>query len=233
MNHARITHRFSFLLGACIVCVIRLWNECGLSVIVSGCASKAVWAWFWVLNGSKFSVCVIHESAFIVYASSMCDYACLRGTRVGRQCWCVGTGLKPRTSTSIHWRPTFISRMNRTSIMFIPLTSTDNHLQNVERLRSVRVWTCYVSDSCVGRALDVRGILHRICSYASTCAICQWYVSDCKWYVRDSCVIRQWFLPLTPRKISQRTSTHKPNLCVICEWFMRDRLCDWPLRMCR
>jgi hypothetical protein len=32
------------------------------------------------------SVCVIHESACVVYASSM------RGTRVGRQCLCVGTG---------------------------------------------------------------------------------------------------------------------------------------------
>ena len=46
MNHARITHRFSFLRGACVVCVIRRWNERGPSVIVSVCASKAVCAFF-------------------------------------------------------------------------------------------------------------------------------------------------------------------------------------------
>jgi hypothetical protein len=41
------------------------------------------------------SVCVIHESACVVYAWSMRDYA--RDT-----CLCVGTGSKLRTSTSVH-----------------------------------------------------------------------------------------------------------------------------------
>ena len=50
MNHARITHIFSFLRGTCVVCVIHRRIESGPSLIVSGCASKAVWAWFWVLN---------------------------------------------------------------------------------------------------------------------------------------------------------------------------------------
>ena len=45
------------------------------------------------------------------------------------------------------------------------------------RSRGMRVWTRSVSDLCVGRASNVRGILHRICSYASTCkmsAVRQW-----------------------------------------------------------
>jgi len=35
----------------------------------------------------------------------------------------------------------------------------------------------------------------------------------------------------TPKiwSISRRTSTHKPNLCVICEWFVRNRLSYRPL----
>jgi len=43
---------------------------------------------------------------------------------------------------------------------------------------TVRVWTRPVSDSCIGRASNVCVILHRICSYKSTCAIFQWFVSD-------------------------------------------------------
>jgi len=39
----------------------------------------------------------------------------MRGTHVGRQCLCVGTGSKLRTSSSVHWHLTFISRMNRAS----------------------------------------------------------------------------------------------------------------------
>ena len=49
-------------------------------------------------------------------------------------------------------------------------------------------------------------------------------------FMRNSCVIRQ--SPDAPKmwSISRRTSTHKPNLCLICEWFVRNRLCDWPFR---
>ena len=35
MNQAQITHIFSFLRGACVVCVIRRWIEGGPSFIVS------------------------------------------------------------------------------------------------------------------------------------------------------------------------------------------------------
>jgi len=152
----------------------------------------------------------------------------MRGTRVGRQCLCVGTGSKPSAHTYVHWRPTFISRINRARITFI----AERKCLYVERSRSVRVWTRSVNDSCIGRASNVRRILHRICSYASTCAIFQWFISDCKWYMRGSCVIHAWFVevifsPDTPKiwSISWQTSTHKPNLCVICEWFVPDRPC--------
>ena len=43
-------------------------------------------------------------------------------------------------------------------------------------------------------------------------------------FMRDSSVIS---VPRHP-KILVNFSTHKPNLCVICGWFVRDRLCDWP-----
>jgi hypothetical protein len=160
-------------------------------------------------------------------------YVTMRGTRVSRQCLCVGTGSKPRTSTSVHWCPTFISHMNRARITFIPLTTTYKTCLYMECLRSVRVWTRSVSDSCVGRALDVRGILRCICSYASTCAICQWYVGDCKWYVRGSCVICQWFLPPTPRKICQFLDA-QARTDPICAWFVSDScmigcVTAWPL----
>jgi hypothetical protein len=132
-------------------------------------------------------------------------------TMCGRQCLCVGTGSKPCTFTSVHWRPTFISRMNRARITFIPLKITYKTCLYMERLWNVSVWTRSVSDSCVGCALDVRGILHRICSYASTWAICQWFVSDCKWYVR----FVSDFYPRHPEELVN-FSTPKPSLCVIC-----------------
>jgi hypothetical protein len=137
----------------------------------------------------------------------------MRGTRVGHQCLCVGTGLKPRTSTSVHWRPTFVSRMNRARITFIPLTLA---------------CTWNVREACVfGRAPSVihaSGVSFMFVEYCTVFARMRrraWYVSDCKWYVRGSCVIRQWFLPPnTPKNlsISRRTNTQKPNLWVIRTW---------------
>jgi len=78
-----LQHIFLFLRRACVLCILPRWIKCGPPLIVSGCASKAVCVWFYVN----------HESACIVYASSM------RGTRVGCQCLCVKTGPKRRTST--------------------------------------------------------------------------------------------------------------------------------------
>jgi len=82
--------------------------------------------------------------------------------------------------------------------------STDIHWLS----RNVSAWTWSVR----GRASNFREILHRICSYASMCAICQWFVSECKWYVRGSCVIRAWFVsdfcPRHPKDLAN-FSTHK------------------------
>ena len=80
MNHARITHRFSFLRGACVVCVIRRWNERGLSVIVSVCASKAVCAWFefWtVQNFSDAQLCVGVRNSCVGVRCLCVEYAWL------------------------------------------------------------------------------------------------------------------------------------------------------------
>jgi hypothetical protein len=100
-------------------------------------------------------------------------------------------------------------------------------LTKLERSRSVRVWTRSVSDSCVGCSWNTAPYLI-VCVDVRDMSVIVY-----KWYVRASCVILQWFLPQDTLKnwsISRRTSTHKPNLCVICEWFVRDRLCDWSLR---
>ena len=80
MNHARITHRFSFLRGACVVCVIRRWNERGPSVIVSVCASKAVCAFFefWtVQNFSDAQLCVGVRNSCVGVRCLCVEYAWL------------------------------------------------------------------------------------------------------------------------------------------------------------
>jgi len=126
------------------------------------------------------------------------DYAWLSARRP--QCLCVETSSKPRTSTDA------------------PRSS-----------RNESAWTWNVREACVfGRAPSViyaSGVCRMFveyCSYASTCAIFQWFVSDCELYVHGSCVIHAWFVsdfyPDTPKiwSISGGTSTHKPNLSVIC-----------------
>jgi len=149
----------------------------------------------------------------------------MRGTRVSRQCLCVGTGSKTHKSTPV---PTFISRMNCARITFILLTSTDyrgTKCLYVERSRSVRVWTRTVSYSCVGRASKVRGILYRICSYASMCGICQWFVSDCKWYVR--CSYRD-FCPRHPKTlVNFSTHKHSQTQSMRDLWVFRARSAVW------
>ena len=127
-----------------------------------------------ILSFERFKkVCVIHKSACVVYASSMHDYA--RDTRrpsvLMRLNWIETAHVHVRPLTPhlhiTHEQRTYHARKER-KCMYVELS------------RSVLVWTRFVSDSWVGRASNVRGILHRTCSYASTCAICQWFVSDCK-----------------------------------------------------
>jgi len=60
-------------------------------------------------------------------------------------------------------------------------------------------------------------------------------VRDISLIVNDTCAVHAWFVsdfcPRHPKNLVNfsRTSTHKPNLCVFCKWFVPDRLCDWPL----
>ena len=173
-------------------------------------------------SDSKFaSVCVIHESAYVVITLSTRDYA--RDRR----------------------RPLVLMRRNWFETAHIHVRPLTPHFQitpeprsyHVHRgtkalvrgnSRSMRVWTRSVIDSCIGRASNVHGILHHITLYASTCTIFQWFVSDCKWYVRDSCVVNAWKVSdfyLRRPEYLVNFSTHKHsqtqyvrNLWVICAW---------------
>jgi len=127
---------------------------------------------------------------------------------------------RPHPSTDVppsyHAWTAHVSRLSRNGSLYL------------EGSRSVRVRTRSVSDSCVGRASNVRGILHRICSYASTCAIFQWIVSDCKntcavnaWFMRDSSMICTSDTP-NSWSSSRHTSTHKHAQTQICAWFVSD-----------
>jgi len=73
---------FSFLRGACVACVFRRWIERGPSLIVSTCrcTSKAVCAWFWVLNSLKKSdahLCVGVRYSWVGVRSLCVAYAWL------------------------------------------------------------------------------------------------------------------------------------------------------------
>jgi len=156
MNHARITHTFSFL-------CVRVRYSC------VGVRSLCVeYAW----------LCARHASAVSAYASNMV-----------RNC------ARPRPSTDVppsyHAWTVLVSR----SFHWHPLTFAKRAC-----LDALRTW-----HSCVGRSSNLRGILPRICSYASTCVICKWFVSDCKLYVLGSRVIHAWF-------VSDFCSRHPENL---------------------
>jgi len=127
----------------------------------------------------------------------------MRGTRVGRQCWCVETGsnrARPRPSTDAHLHITHEPRTyhiyHRTKVL------VRGTFAKRACLDSLRQW--FMRRACIECSWNTQ----RISSYALKCAI---------------------FLPPKSCSMSRRTSTHKPNLCVVCAWFVRDRLCDWPL----
>jgi len=173
------------------------------------------------LERFKNSVCVIHESACVVYASSTRDYA--RDTR----------------------RSTVLMRRNWFKTAHVHVPPLTPHLHITHEQRTYHVYFTDVREACVfGRAPSViyaPGVRRMFVEYYTVFVRMRRparYVRDCKWYVRarfmrDSCVIRQWFLSPTPKTFGQifdaqaRTNTF---MCVICEWFVRDRLCDWPLR---
>ena len=187
MNHARITHIFSFL----EVDVRRWWFVCDYE--------------FWTVKKCALfvrSLCVEYAWLCAGHASAVSASELVRN----RACPLLYYTWTAHILRSFHWHP---------------LTIT------------------YKTHECVfGRALSVihaSGVRWMFVEYYTVFArmrrrACQWFVSDCLWYVRGLCVIRQWCLSPTPHKIwsiSRRTSTHKPNLCVICEWFV---LCDWPFK---
>jgi hypothetical protein len=127
------------------------------------------------------SLCVIHESACVVYASSMRDYAryMRRPSVLMRWNWF--------ESAHVHVRPLTPHFHITHELRTYHVHSNDNHLQSVKCSRSVRVWTHSVSNSCVGRASDVRGILHRIACMRR----CARYVSDSSVIVSEFMLIRQ------------------------------------------
>jgi hypothetical protein len=182
MNHARITHKFSFLCGACVVCVIRWWNKRGLSVIVSGCASKVVCAWFWVLNGSNFffdtQICVYVRNSLVGVRSLCVKYAWL----------CAG-----HASAVSAYALELVRNRAR------PRPSTDTP-------RSYHAWTTHVSclfhwhahseSACTWnvRKVCVFGLTPSVI-HALACVWCSWNTAPylVVWVdLRDMSVIRQW-----------------------------------------
>ena len=126
---------------------------------------------------------------------------------------------EPRMSTSVHWHPTFISRMNSTRLFqWHPLTVAKRAC-----LEALHQW--FMRQACYK-------CLWNTTTYLLVCL----HVRDMSVIVNETCIVHAWFMcdslvisvPDTPKiwSISQCTSTHKPNLCVIREWFVRDRMCD-------
>ena len=83
-NHTRVMHIFTFQRGACVICVSHRWTviDCKWMCVEGGLCVILCFEQFKI-------VCVIYESACLVYASSICDYA--RDTRrpsvLIRQTW--------------------------------------------------------------------------------------------------------------------------------------------------
>jgi len=181
MNHARITHIFSFLRRACVVCVIRRWIERGPSLIVSWYASKAVSAWFWVSNGSKnyvryswvgvrslcveyASLCAGHESAVSAYASEL-----------------VQNRARPRPSTDAP--PSYHARTAHVSRAFVDMRGTKVHVRGTFAKRAcldaLRQW--FMRRACVKCSWNTTPYL-LVCvdvrdMSVIPCAVHAWFVS--------------------------------------------------------
>ena len=144
----------------------------------------------------------------------------MRGTNVGHQCLCVGTGSNSRTSTSVHWRPTFKSRMNR-------------HVSSLSRNESACTWN--IRETCVfGRAPSVihaSAVCRMFVKYCTVFARMRRrarYVSDSSVIVNDTCAVPALFTPdssvistPTPRTIGQFLDA-QARTNSICAWFVSD-----------
>jgi len=128
----------------------------------------------------------------------------------------------------------YASELVRTA--HVPCTSTDAP-------SSYHAWTAHISRSSrnesactwIFREACVFGRAPSVIHTSAVRRMFQWFVSDCKWYVRGSCVIHAWFVcdffPRHPEHlVNFSTHKHKPNLCVISECYLRDWMCDWPLK---
>ena len=214
MNHARITHRFSFLRGACVVCLIRRWIE-----------RNRQWLWvdvhrrrlvrdfeFWTV---KASVCAIPELACVVYVSSMLDYA--RDTR------------RPSVLMRQNWFET--AHVHTRSHLHITHEPRTYNVSRLSRNESACTWN--VRETCVfwraPSVIHVLGVHEMFVEYCAVFARMRRharYFSDSSVIVNYMCAVHAWFVSdfysRHPEKLVT-FSTHKPNLCVICDWFVRDR----------
>jgi len=135
-----------------------------------------------------------------------------------RQCSCVGTGSKPRTSTSVRWRPTFKLSLNHARITFIAK------------------WKCVyveIRELCVfGRAQSVihasgvRRMFMEYCTILPRVRRRARYFSDSSVIVNDTCAVRQWFLPPTPRKFGSFLDAQAPT-SLICAYFFFNFEIPW------
>ena len=188
---------FSFLRGACVACVFRRWIERGPSLIVSACASKAVCAWFWVLNG------VIHESACVVHASSMRDYArdTHRPSVLMRRDWFDTAHVRPLTP-HLH-----ITREQRTNHVH----STDIHCV------FGRAPSCVHASGVRRMFMEYYTVFARMCRRARC-------VSDSSVIVNHMCAVHAWFVSDFCPRLPQRLvniSTHK-HAQTQSAWFVSD-----------
>jgi len=213
MNHAQITHRFSFLRGAWVICIICRWIEHGPLVIVSGCASKADCVWV--------CVCVIHESVCVVDALSMRDYA--RDTRWPSVLMCRNWF----DTAHVHVRPLkphlHITHKQRT--------------YHIHHGTKMLVCGTFAKRACLDALLQ--WFMRRACveclrntaPYLLVCVDSHDITvipQQCKWYVPGSCVICQWFLPRTPRKFGQfLNQNHAQTQSVHVLWVIRAWSAVW------
>jgi len=105
-----------------------------------------------------------------------------------------------------------VSRMNSARITFIPLTFAKRSC-----FYALRRW--FMRRVCVECSWNTSPYL----------LVCD-DVHDMSVFVNDTCAVHAWFVSnfcLRHPENLVNFSTYKPNLCMICEWFGRDRLCDW------
>ena len=206
MNHARITHIIIFLSARSVrrmpnSSVDRTWTvidgkwirvEGGLCVILS-------------FEQLKFFVGVCYS---LVGVRSLCvvDYICEGHAVSAYASELVRHSACPRPSTDAPPYHAWTAHVSR-SFHWHPLTKVLVSGTFAKRacLDALRQW--FMRRACVE------------CSWNTT--LYSWLVSDCKWCMRGSCVIRQWFLSPTPPKFGQFLDA-QARTNPISAWFVSD-----------